>query len=599
MKRAGQPQDAARSLATILRLSFAATPGRSAGALAIYSLYAGLGLVSSYMVKFVVQAAAARQVTGAIEAAALLALASGGSRIANLYYAAIVPRLIEQVSLHLDRELIRLTTAIPTLDYQDRPVFADKIALVRSSRQQLAGSMQYIVLNLRSLIMVVGVLGILVSIDLRFLLLPLFAAPRAFAGARSRKLTRQATDANAEPVRLRAHIYGKITSAAAGKEIRVFGLEEELASRFDALTQQIRRTRNRANWAGTLWLCLGDLVFMVGCLGAIALVVVSAAYGEIGIGDIALAATMAATTVGLVTSVLQYGQSLQEMLLTVERFHWLEDFVAQATPPRARTVGPPPALRRGIAVEGVSFAYPDRERRALSDVSLELSTGRVIALVGENGSGKSTLVKLLCGFYRPTLGRIMVDDDDLADMPPPAWRARISAAFQDYASFEFRLHESVGVGDLAHLGRKDRVASALARAGGADLAELAPGRLETSLGRRWGGVELSGGQWQKLALARAVFREQPLLVVFDEPTAALDAAAEHGMFSRFAAEARSGDASGRVTLLVSHRFSTVRMADAIAVLDKGRIVEFGPHRQLMASGKLYAELFELQARAYR
>jgi ABC-type multidrug transport system fused ATPase/permease subunit len=599
VKRPGQPQDAARSLATILRLSFAATPGRSASALAVYALYAGLGLVSSYMVKFVVQAAAARQMAGAIEAAALLALASGGSRIANLYYAAIVPRLIEQVSLHLDRELIRLTTAIPTLDYQDRPAFADKIALVRSSRQQLAGSMQYIVLNLRSLIMVVGVLGILVSVDLRFLLLPLFAVPRAFAGAQARKLTRQATDANAEPVRLRAHIYGKITSAAAGKEIRVFGLGEELASRFDALTRQIRRTRNRANWTGTLWLCLGDLVFMAGCLGAIALVVVRAAHGEIGIGDIALAATMAATTVSLVTSVLQYGQSLQEMLLTVERFHWLEDFAAQAAPPRAPTARPPPALRRGIAVEGVSFAYPDRERRALCDVSLELAAGRVIALVGENGSGKSTLVKLLCGFYRPTSGRIMVDDDDLADMPVPEWRARISAAFQDYASFEFLLHESVGVGDLAHLGRKDRVASALVRAGGADLAELAPGRLDSRLGRRWGGVELSGGQWQKLALARAVFREQPLLVVFDEPTAALDAAAEHDLFARFAAEARAGDAAGRVTLLVSHRFSTVRMADAIAVLDQGRIVEFGSHRQLMASGDLYAELFELQARAYR
>ncbi|HEY5008102.1 MAG TPA: ABC transporter ATP-binding protein, partial [Caulobacteraceae bacterium] len=420
------------------------------------------------------------------------------------------------------------------------------------------------------------------------------------AGARARTLTRRSQEANAEPSRLRAHIYGKTASAAAGKEIRVFGLEPELLSRFQALTLQIRRNRDRANWGGTLWLSLGDFVFMAGCVGAIGWMVIRAARGEVGIGDVVLTATMAATVVGLVTSVLQYGQSLQATLLTVERFHWLEDFALESrAAPSARRASPPAALRRGIALEGVSFAYPDRETPALSDVSLDLPAGRVIALVGENGSGKSTLVKLLCGFYRPTSGRILIDDHDLADMRIEDWRARVSAAFQDYTSFEFLLHESVGVGELARLGRKDRVADALARAGGADLAELKPKGLDSRLGRKWGGIELSGGQWQKLALARAVFREHPLLVVFDEPTAALDATAEHDMFARFAAEARSDAAAGRVTLLVSHRFSTVRMADAIAVFDRGRLVEFGDHRQLMASGKLYAELFDLQARAYR
>ena len=247
----------------------------------------------------------------------------------------------------------------------------------------------------------------------------------------------------------------------------------------------------------------------------------------------------------------------------------------------------------------MSFAYPDREVAALSDVSLKLPAGGVIALVGENGSGKSTLVKLLCGFYRPTAGRILVDGEDLAAMSIEAWRARVCAAFQDYANFEFVVHESVGVGEVAQIGRKELVAGALGRAGGAALAELEPGGLDTMLGRKWGGTDLSGGQWQKLALARALVRENPLLVVFDEPTAALDAAAEHEMFERFAAEARSGEAAGRVTLLISHRFSTVRMADAIAVIDQGRLKEFGSHRALMAKGGLYAELFELQAKAYR
>ena len=233
----------------------------------------------------------------------------------------------------------------------------------------------------------------------------------------------------------------------------------------------------------------------------------------------------------------------------------------------------------------MSFAYPDREVAALSDVSLKLPAGGVIALVGENGSGKSTLVKLLCGFYRPTAGRILVDGEDLAAMSIEAWRGRVCAAFQDYANFEFVVHESVGVGEVAQIGRKELAAGALGRAGGAALAELEPGGLETMLGRKWGGTDLSGGQWQKLALARALVREQPLLVVFDEPTAALDAAAEHEMFERFAAEARSGEAAGRVTLLISHRFSTVRMADAIAVIDQGRLKEFGSHRGADGQGR--------------
>lgn len=342
---------------------------------------------------------------------------------------------------------------------------------------------------------------------------------------------------------------------------------------------------------------------MAAYVAAIGWVVIRAARGEIGVGDVVLTATMAGALVGAIAMVVMLGQYLPTLMLTVERFHWLEDFAKSA--PRgglaaAKPNAPPPAvLTRGIEVEAVSFAYPDCESPALSDISLTLPAGGVIALVGENGSGKSTLVKLLCGFYRPTAGRILVDGADLATISIEAWRARVCAAFQDYANFEFQLHESVGVGDVARIGRKELVTGALGRAGGAALVGLEPAGLDTMLGRKWGGTELSGGQWQKLALARALIRDEPLLVVFDEPTAALDAAAEHDMFARFAAEARSGAAAGRATVIVSHRFSTVRMADAIAVIDKGRLREFGTHKALVAKGGLYAELFELQAKAYR
>jgi ATP-binding cassette subfamily B protein len=599
MKAMERLRSAARGFATVLNLGFGAAPVRVSVAVAAELLGAAFALASSYAIKFIVQEAAARHAVGAIWAAAALALTAGASAVAYLVYASQLPKMIELVTLKLDHELIRLTNRIPTLEYHDRPAFADKLALVRESRGSLAGAVQFVGLGSRAALLSVGAVAIMASIDLRFLLLPLFAVPRVIAGARAQKLTRQSQDAYAQPLRLRAHLYGNIASAAAGKEIRVFGLQQALTDRWWDLTLKIRRERDRANWGGAGWLMLGDAAFMAAYVAAIGWVVIRAAGGEIGVGDVVLTATMSATLVGAIALVVALGQALPTLLLTIERFHWLEDFARGEVETAAPRIPPPPVLQRGIELDAVSFTYPDCEVAALSDLSLTLPAGGVIALIGENGSGKSTLVKLLCGFYRPTAGRILVDGRDLAAMAIEAWRARVCATFQDYANFEFLVHESIGVGELAHLGRKELVAGALDRAGGAALAELQPSGLDTMLGRNWGGTELSGGQWQKLALARALFRQSPLLVVFDEPTAALDAAAEHEMFTRFAAEARSGAAAGRVTLLISHHFSTVRMADAIAVIDKGRLKEFGTHRALMAKGGLYAELFELQAKAYR
>lgn len=600
MKTLEAIRSAARSFATIAKLGLGAAPVRVSLTVLAQLVQNGFALASTYAIKFIVQEAAARHVVGAIWAAAALALSAGASAIGYLAYINLLPKMHELVRLKLDTELIRLANRIPTLEYHDRPAFADKLALVRQSRGMLVGSVQLVGNLINTVVMAVGAFAIMASIDPRFLLLPLFAVPRFFAGGRARELTRKTQDASVEPQRLRAHIYGKVASAAAGKEIRVFGLQQTLADRFLSLTQTIQRQSDRANWGGAGWLILGDVVFMAAYVAAIGWVVLRAAAGQIGIGDVVLTTTMAATLVGAINGMAGLGQSLPMVVLAAQRFHWLEDFALEARDVTAGAKAPPPAvLARGIEIDAVSFAYPDREALALDDVSLTLPAGGVIALVGENGSGKSTLVKLLCGFYRPTAGRILVDGQDLDDIDIAMWRSRVSATFQDYANLEFLLHESVAVGELKHLGRKDLVGEALGRAGGATLAELQPGGLDTMLGRKWSGTELSGGQWQKLALARALFRNNPLLVVFDEPTAAIDAAAEHEMFARFAAEARSGEAAGRVTLLISHRFSTVRMADAIAVLDKGRLKEFGAHQALMAKGGLYAELFELQAKAYR
>jgi ATP-binding cassette subfamily B protein len=257
----------------------------------------------------------------------------------------------------------------------------------------------------------------------------------------------------------------------------------------------------------------------------------------------------------------------------------------------------PDRLRGGIAFEGVSFAYPGTETEVLADVNLWLPPGAVVAVVGENGAGKSTLVKLLARMYEPSSGRISIDGVDLARFDPAAWRSRLSAAFQDSCRFEFLLGETVGIGDVDKLNDAYEVLMACERAGAGAVLETLPAGLNTQLGRRFEGVELSGGQWQRLALARSSMRD-PLLLLLDEPTANLDAEAEFALFETISRATRRARSRGAVTMLVSHRFSTVRMADLIVVVDGGKVLEVGGHDELMAHGGLYAELFTLQSSAY-
>jgi ATP-binding cassette subfamily B protein len=238
----------------------------------------------------------------------------------------------------------------------------------------------------------------------------------------------------------------------------------------------------------------------------------------------------------------------------------------------------------------------------LDDVSVKLPAGAVVAIVGENGAGKSTLVKLLAKMYEPTSGSIFLDDTALARVQASEWRKRLAGAFQDFFRFEFRARHSVGLGDVPRLDDEPAVVAAVGRAGARDVVTRLTAGLETQLGSTWpGGVELSFGQWQKLALARGFMRDEPLLLILDEPTAALDAETEHALFERYTAAARSRgeNDSGRITILVSHRFSTVRTADLILVLDGARLVEVGTHEELMARKGHYSELYSIQAAAYR
>jgi ATP-binding cassette, subfamily B, bacterial len=281
-----------------------------------------------------------------------------------------------------------------------------------------------------------------------------------------------------------------------------------------------------------------------------------------------------------------------------QRLGWLENYAAVH-----RGAGDRPAPERlstGISFEAVSFCYPGTTEQVLRNVSLDLPAGSVVAIVGENGAGKSTLVKLLCGFYSPTSGRILIDGTDLSRVSPQEWRSRLSGAFQDFARLEFIARSTVGLGDLDHLDDSEFVAAAVDRAGATDVVDGLGSGLDTQLGANWpDGVDLSFGQWQKFALARGFMRTRPLLTILDEPTAALDAETEHLLFERYADQARASRLDGSITVLVSHRFSTVRMADLIVVIGDGRIAEVGSHEDLMARRGPYSDLYTIQASAYQ
>jgi ATP-binding cassette subfamily B protein len=282
---------------------------------------------------------------------------------------------------------------------------------------------------------------------------------------------------------------------------------------------------------------------------------------------------------------------------------WLRDYARDAhrQVQPAQSAAVPHQLEDGIRFSGVSFRYPGVERAVLEDLDLHLPAGSTVAIVGENGAGKTTLVKLLSRFYEPTSGAISIDGIDLRQIPVIEWRRHLAAGFQDFARLQLLARESVGVGDTDKIYSDQLIIGALDRAAASDLQSALPGALDTQLGRYFdGGVDLSSGQWQKVALARAMMRERILLLLLDEPTASLDAPTEHALFEHFASAAREyAAASGAITVLVSHRFSTVRMADLILVASGGRIVERGTHAELVRHRGLYAELYGLQAQAYR
>jgi ATP-binding cassette, subfamily B, bacterial len=396
------------------------------------------------------------------------------------------------------------------------------------------------------------------------------------------------------PQRRRRDYYASLLHGAGpAKEVRVFGLLPWLQERYRAhalaAVQPVWRARRRI----VLLPYLGTLPLSLVLTGLASVGVArAAAHGELTLGEMALA-LQAIVIVGTLGEFFYESDYTTEFGLrafgAVERFEALSAAQAEA----GGAEDPAGRPRIGIRFEGVRFAYPGSDRDVLSGLDLEIPAGRSLAIVGLNGAGKTTLVKLLARLYEPQGGRIVVDGLDVRSFPAAAWQRRIGAIFQDYVHYDLPVADNVGFGAPELAGDEARVRSALERAGAAELVEGLPAALGTVLSREYeGGAELSGGQWQRIAIARALMAVEggAGVLVLDEPTANLDVRAEAQFFDRFLELTE-----GLTTILISHRFSTVRRADRIVVLEEGVVTEDGTHEELLGRGGRYAELFHLQA----
>ncbi|MEL6194302.1 MAG: ABC transporter ATP-binding protein [Bacteroidota bacterium] len=382
-------------------------------------------------------------------------------------------------------------------------------------------------------------------------------------------------------------------SNETAKEVKIFGLANFISDRFADVADNYYQANKklaiqRAGW-GTFFGSLGDL----GYYAAYVVIVLQAISGEISIGDLTFLAGSFSRLRGLLRGVLSRFSVIAQSALYLKDFFDFMEITPEINTPSNPIILPNP-IRDGFIFENVSFKYPSKEEYAIKDVSFHLHAGEKLALVGENGAGKTTLVKLIARLYDPSEGRILLDGQDLKNYSLEELRKAISVIFQDYVRFQMTAAENIAVGNIWKKEERPIIEYAAEKS----LANQVITRLDKGfdqlLGRRFeGGVDLSGGEWQKVALGRAYMRDAQLLIL-DEPTAALDARAEYEVFQRF-----SDLTKGKTAVLISHRFSTVRMADRILVLEKGHKLELGSHEELLALDGTYAELFNLQAQGYQ
>ena len=605
MKPANDMPGAWSSLWRALKRGYAAEPLLLPVAFGLSMLAALPDALMALWLKLLADGVSANNRRLLLGAALGLGVSSAGTWFLRVISDRMQRRFRDRLTIALESHVAYLQASVVTIAHQERPEYLDRLSMLRDQVFVLDHMYMSLFSTCGWILRLVVTVLLLMSIHPGLGLLALFALPTVVTSTWRPGVERTAEEKGASSRRLARHLFEVATTAPPGKEVRVTRIGELLVQKRRQTWEKWYRLVSRARWQSALWHCLAWAIFGAGYIGAT--VFVSVGLHGTGAQVLLVLAAGSRLSAYIGATVGEIGFLRGFWLDGSRRLAWLEDYAAaQAEHGDAQV---PQRLARGIRLENVSFSYPGSTRPALQDVNLELPAGSVVALVGENGAGKTTLVKLLSRMYQPDSGRILVDGVDLARMPADEWRSRLAGAFQDFFRFEFRAGQTVGLGDLPRLEDKPAVSAAVDRAGAKDVIDGLTSGLETQIGPTWpGGVDLSFGQWQKLALARGFMREEPVLLVLDEPTAALDAETEHALFERYAAAAHQPQsavgngktpANGRITLLVSHRFSTVRMADLIVVLDGAHVIEVGSHQELVARKGTYAELYRIQEAAYQ
>ncbi|NUR63725.1 MAG: ABC transporter ATP-binding protein [Catenulispora sp.] len=537
--------------------------------------------------------------------AAVAAFAQAASTIATRVAANVAVGLIQRVDVELSEEILGYAARVPTIEHLERADYLDRVYLAEKGSGALASLIRSLTATVVCALMLALSLWLLALVHPALLLLGLTTVPVLLVAGRTREALRRVHDETAEASRLESELTNLLLDSGAAKEIWISGSGATLSARADRLWAGVTAEHHRVLVRGAALEAAAWLCYVLGLAGALALVAHEVSAGRIG--ALVLVVSLSAQLRWQLAALREnYGQAAEAGRVG-RHYRWLRDYARDGSMPDAAPVPgsgqaprqAPEHLADGITLEGVSFAYPGADVPVLRSVSAHLPAGSVVGLVGINGAGKSTMVKLLTGLYRPSSGRILVDGTPLVGIETGSWAAASCGVFQDFARLHLLVRETVGVGDLSAIEDTAAISRAVVAAGAADLVSGLPNGLDTRLGTLFGGVDVSGGQWQRLALARGMMRTAPLLVILDEPTAALDPQAEHDLFEYFARHARQAAArTGAVTVLVSHRFSTVSMADHVIVIADGGVVESGSHRELLASGGRYAELYATQAKAY-
>lgn len=520
--------------------------------------------------------------------AGVLALLTAAQRALSMQQSLLRVRLGVKVNLMV----LEKAQTLSLLQFEDAE-FYDKLVRVRQGASTRPLSLVTKSLGLvQNLISLISFAVLLVHFSPWVLLilvvgaLPVFFAETHFSGNAFRLFHRRAPE-----TRQQNYLESLLSHEAHAKEVKLFGLAPLFLKRYRDNAQRLyaedrQLTIRRDAWGFALGL-LGTVAFYL----AYAWVVFDTVRGQTSLGQMTMYIVLFKQGQNAITASLSAIAGLyDDSLFLSDLYEYLETPVVVAQGRLTQGARPGDGLR----CEGVGFTYPDAKVAALRNINLHLVPGKSLALVGENGSGKTSLIKLLTRLYSPDEGRILLDGSDLQDWDEQALRQRIGVIFQDYIRYQMSVGENLGVGDVDALNDPIRWRRAASQGVAAEFIDRLSNTYATQLGRWFGGQELSGGQWQKVALSRAYMREDADLLILDEPTAALDAGAEPAVFEHFRKHAM-----GRMTILISHRFSSVRSADHIIVLDGGQVLEEGSHQQLMAAGERYSELFDVQARGYR